>query len=398
MGERRVAIVFGSVPGVGGLGMQAATAIASFARGGDHVITIGPGRRGSWPLDDACERIDAIDIAPHLLVGRRVGLTPLRWRMGFVQWVNDVALGRAAAKRLDEARPDLVYVFTQVAEETLAWCRTRGVPSILDNPNGHIRNFARVCDDQWRRWCGGVHHGHPVRAMVRRVEREYALADRVRVSSAWAKGSMLEGGVPEDRVTVVDQPLDLVRFSPEHAAPARPRDAPLRVCYAGSVDVRKGVFYLLRAIRAARARIEVTLVGSTGARATARVLARESEGLDVTIAPGDPVPAYRAADLFVLPSLEDGFGFVVAEAMACGLPVIATDQSGAAEWVARADAGWVVPAGNAAALTRALDDAIVRRDALGAMGARGRAYVESRAANERCFAALRDFAWQSKTD
>jgi glycosyltransferase involved in cell wall biosynthesis len=163
----------------------------------------------------------------------------------------------------------------------------------------------------------------------------------------------------------------------------------LRAVFVGSMDVRKGVLRLLRAARTARLRapLRITLVGGTGSRAMHAALRREASGLDVTMAPGDPVPAYHVADLFVLPTLEDGFGFVVAEAMACELPVVVTDQSGASEWVREAEAGWVVPAADEMALGSALDNAMANKSQLAAMGVRGRQYVEVRA-GARCFAAL----------
>jgi glycosyltransferase involved in cell wall biosynthesis len=147
-------------------------------------------------------------------------------------------------------------------------------------------------------------------------------------------------------------------------------------------------------MRAAPTPTKLVIVGNTGTRPMRLALERETSGMDVTIGPGDPMPAYAASELFVLPSLEDGFGFVVAEAMSCGLPVIVTDQCGAAEWVASAGAGWVVPAADPGAIAHAIDDACARRSELAAMGARGRAYVKERAANERCFRALRAFAWR----
>jgi glycosyltransferase involved in cell wall biosynthesis len=254
------------------------------------------------------------------------------------------------------------------------------VPTILDNPNGHIRGFARAYQDEWARWVGGRYHGHPAARMVERVEREYELADRIRVSSSWAKASMARHGVPADKVFVCPQPINRTRFAPP--AERVPPEGPLRVCYVGSLDLRKGFVYLLRAGRAAGpGRVRFEFVGATGDRGSKALLARERAGLDVTIRPGDPVPAYHRAELFVLPSLEDGFGFAAAEAMACGLPVVVTDQCGAAEWVRPGETGWVVPAGDATALADVLARALADRPALAEMGRAARRAIEARDAD-----------------
>jgi glycosyltransferase involved in cell wall biosynthesis len=169
--------------------------------------------------------------------------------------------------------------------------------------------------------------------------------------------------------------VNLDRFAP---APA-PRAAagPLRVCYVGTLDLRKGFVYLLRAARMLGAdHVALEMVEATGDRGSKALLARERVGLNLTVRPGDPAPAYQRAEVFVLPSLEDGFGFVTAEAMASGLPVIVTDQCGSAEWVRPGDSGWVVRAGDAGALAAALDAALARRSKLGEMGRVARASIE----------------------
>jgi glycosyltransferase involved in cell wall biosynthesis len=111
-----------------------------------------------------------------------------------------------------------------------------------------------------------------------------------------------------------------------------------------------------------------------------RLFQRERQGLQVEASPGDPRPVYQRSELFVLPSLEDGFGLVVGEAMACGLPVVVTDQCGAAAWVEPGRTGWLVPAGREQALAEVLEEAIRRRAELPCMGERARAAVEAHVA------------------
>jgi glycosyltransferase involved in cell wall biosynthesis len=370
-----VALVYATPAGVGGLGMQAATAAAGLGLGGS-VVCLGPGRRAVWPLAPAPATL-RWEEAPPYRPGWFTRQVLARLRPGQVALAHDRHLGRWAAGRLDALRPERVYAFTQVGLEALEWAKARGLPTTLDNPNGHIRGFARVYHAEWAKWVGGRYRGHPTDAMVERVEREYELADRIRVSSTWARESMIRHGVAAAKVTVCPQPVDLGRFRPP-PAPGAP-SGPLRVVFVGSLDLRKGFVYLLRAARAVGPdRVRVELVGGTGERGSKRLLAAERAGLDVEVRPGDPVPAYHRAELFVLPSLEDGFGFVAAEAMACGLPVVVTDQCGAAEWVRPGETGWVVPAGCAAALAAALEQALAARDRLADMGRAARRAAEAR--------------------
>jgi len=225
--------------------------------------------------------------------------------------------------------------------------------------------------------------------MVERVEREYALADRIRVSSRWSKASLTEFGVDPQKIQVFEQPLNLLRFRPP--GESSPAEGPLRICFVSSLDLRKGFVYLLRAIKLIGCeRICLEIVGATGDRLCNQLFARESAGIDLECAPGDPVPAYHRAELMVLPTLEDGSPFAVAEAMACGLPVIVTNCCGSADWVLPGETGWVVPGADAAALAAALQEAISHRAQLRSMGQSARRDTECRA-GFHCLEPLREW-------
>ncbi len=369
-----VAVVFGSKVGVGGLGHSAATAITAAARTSGRVFALGPGHATPWSLPGGLPQVEWVP-APEFVPGWMTRYSWLRWRTGDLVLRRNASLGRWAAGHAERLQPQAVYSLTEVAREILHWANRSKIPSVLDNPNGHIRNFQQVLDREFRQWCSGRSRGHPSPEMVDRVMQEYELASRIRVYSQWGKKSMVDFGVPAGKIHVVNQTVNLDRFHPPTSRP-RPH-GPLRVCYVGSLCLRKGFVYLLRAIKAIGAQhVALEIVGATGDRHSARLFDAERQGLAITCAPGDPLPAYQRAELFVLPTLEDGLPFVLLEAMAAGLPVIVTNEAGAGECVRPGRTGWVIPAGQVDALTEALEQAIRCRNDLPDMGVQARADME----------------------
>ena len=384
--KRRLACVYPVRLGPGGLAVQSANAIASLADPRIELHAVGPGVI-EWPRDTP---------QPQPVWHVLPAFSPL-WRTwpgvrsfaGAAQLARDVGVGRAAAAHLGEVKPQLVFAFTLVALEALTWARARGIPTVLESPNGHIRQFRSVYVEQHATWCSGTYRGHPTPAMVDRVEQEYALADRIRVSSEWARSSLVSGGVPPEKITVLQQPIDLHRYRAPASRAAM--GGPLRVVFVGTLDLRKGFVYLLDAVRASGDRVSLEVVGGTVDRCTRRLLATRAAGLRLTVRPGDPRAAYHRAELAVLPTLEDGSPFAAAEAMSCALPLIVTDSCGAREWVEPGRTGWIVAARSAEAIARAFDEALVNRPRLAAMGAAARRATEARADAVHCDLALADW-------
>jgi glycosyltransferase involved in cell wall biosynthesis len=91
----------------------------------------------------------------------------------------------------------------------------------------------------------------------------------------------------------------------------------------------------------------------------------------------DVVPHYQAADVFLFPSLVDGFGLVVPQAMACGLPVICTENTGAKDIVTAGHDGWVVNTRDVDAMVAHLETLDRDRDLLEQMSTNARATAET---------------------
>jgi glycosyltransferase involved in cell wall biosynthesis len=182
--------------------------------------------------------------------------------------------------------------------------------------------------------------------MVWKIRREYQEADLLRAQSTLVSDSLLAHGIPADKIVMVPPAVDLDRFHPRGQ-----RDDTFRVAFVGVFDLRKGIPYLLRAWdEAALPRSQLILHGGAGSRFMKRMLAPYRRRPDVLFRTGDPAPTYAQADVCVVPSVEDGFAYVVLEALASGCPVVVTDQVGGKDAVVPGENGYVVPARDAAAI------------------------------------------------
>ena len=204
-------------------------------------------------------------------------------------------------------------------------------------------------------------------AALQGATRVFAVSDSLRRHA----GAL---GVDRDKVQVVGNGVDLDRFFPVDRVAARARfgiaaEAPVLATVGGLVE-RKGfhrVIELLPRLRERHPGLRYLAVGGPGPEgdigARLQAQARELGVADVTIFTGTlPADELRwplsAADVFVLPTRNEGWANVLLEAMACGLPVVASDVGGNAEVVSRPELGTIVPFGDAEALFAALDGAL----------------------------------------
>lgn len=266
-----------------------------------------------------------------------------------------MAFDREVARRLPGA--DAVLGIYGSAALTLRAARQRGAITVLNFVNSHP-----VVQNRLLRDLGGLdgssHEFVPER-VTRRVEREITLADMVLVPSRFVADQLLASGLPSKRIAVIPYGVEVESFSP----PAdRPAGARVRCLFVGQVSHRKGIPVLLRAA-SHLPDVEFILTGPVVAPDLLRRLPQNVRSM-APLPHSEVAALMREVDIFVLPSLEDSYGLVVAEAMASGLPVVVTDHVGASEAIEPGITGLVVPAGDDAALAGALrrlvDDASLR--------------------------------------
>jgi alpha-maltose-1-phosphate synthase len=331
------------------------------------------------------DRLDSLPLAPRLVRELRRRPLPSDVGPGSVEstaWVSDLA--RVAASRLrlppaaqarlaewhrirfdrqvaDGLRPgtDAVLAVQGSARATLERAREIGAQAILNATMPDPRLMQRLIDED-RRGAEVL----PSQFAERRVA-EVELADLVLVPSSFARDSYAAEGIDPAKFVVVPLGVDLAMFGPR----ARDGTGPFRVVFVGRLSRLKGVPLLLDAIRtAAIPDGQLVLVGDSSHAEPAWL--RDPLVRHVSPLSRQGVAALLAsADAFVMPTLADSFGLVLLEAMACGLPVIASAHSAAPDVVEDGRTGFVVPAGDSSAIAERLVELAADAELRARMGA-----------------------------
>lgn len=238
------------------------------------------------------------------------------------------------------------------ALEPLELLRGRGVPTVVSQIHpGRVEE--EIVAQERAKWPSWEPSGRPSAPEYwRRLEAEWAAATVVIANSAWSRNALVSQGVPKEKIRVI--PL---AYEGTMASVRRPRSthSKLSVLWLGTVCLRKGVQYLLEAARLlVNEDISFTIVGPLGISADAAATAPKNVSFIGRVTRDRLTAVYDQADLFVIPTLSDGFAMTQIEAMAHGLPVIATPCCG--EVVQHGVNGLIVPPRDA----QALADAILR--------------------------------------
>jgi UDP-glucose:(heptosyl)LPS alpha-1,3-glucosyltransferase len=242
-----------------------------------------------------------------------------------------LAFSRAAARATRDAGYDVVHAFSRTLEQDVFRAGGGSHADYMERQYGAV-------GARWRRLS-------PRHATLRWIESRVFADPRqiVQCNSLLVRDTLrARHGVPDTRLVVIRNGVDLVRFRPRAAeSPARPAERAPRWLLLGSGWRRKGLDVALRALADAPGRLRVA--GRDDA-APWRALATRLGVADRVDWPGpaaEPERLYAEADALVLPTRYDAFANVCLEALACGLPVVTSGANGAAEIVG--EAGIVVP-------------------------------------------------------
>jgi glycosyltransferase involved in cell wall biosynthesis len=249
--------------------------------------------------------------------------------------------------------------------EPAQWINARGGKAIVGQMDP-ARYEVDLVKAEEKRWPGWARHSVEVpESYFQRREAEWAVADLVIVNSEWTKAALIRQGVAADKIVIVPLAYEAPPVEGRGTRDEGYGDAEknsrrstfdsrrtLRVLFLGQVILRKGIQYLIEAARLLEKElIHFDVVGSIGISDAAVASAPANMTFHGPVSRDRTEEFYRSADLFVLPTLSDGFALTQLEAMAHGLPVIATPNCG--EVVSDGMDGLIVPASDSNALAEA---------------------------------------------
>lgn len=310
-------------------------------------------------------------IPVYELFGQIIKTFSKSYYAGFIYRVNK-KFDKNVSKRIRNMNFDVFIGYETATLESFKSNKEKGKICILDLAAEHYKfqrkTWNMVNMDPYQ---GDTH----LRDKVEKIkDEELAIADYIFTPSNYAKKTLLDVGIPEGKIFKIPYGYNTELFKPKQSYR---KSGCFKILYASSITKRKGIQYLLQSFK------ELNLKNANlviiGGMADGKDILKQHEGLFEYIPflhHEEIVKHYQDADIFVLPSLLDSFAMVVLEAMACGTPVIVSENTGAKDLIKEGENGYIIPIMDTEALKEKILWCYNNRDKLEDMGKNARIQVE----------------------
>ncbi len=259
----------------------------------------------------------------------------------FLFW-RDRLHDRWAASKLNN-NYSVVVGYEECCLHTFRKAKKLGLKTVLDLAQIHYKEI-EVISKQFPVF-SEIYANQKLRSRINTIkEEELALADHIICLSSFAKDSLLKHGIPASKIEVMNLGFDPQKFIPKsnYAVDSQKK---IKLVFAGTLTKRKGLDQLFRLLDDFPNEIELCIVGAVADAGDLFNKYKSRITWHQYLEQEDMNKVFNDSDVFVFPSYLDSWAMVVVEAMACGLPVIVSDNTGSKDTVTAA-CGEIIPAGN----------------------------------------------------
>ncbi|HEX8372044.1 MAG TPA: glycosyltransferase family 4 protein [Chthoniobacterales bacterium] len=287
-------------------------------------------------------------------------------RLGWNQWIAhesgpfsvdavSQSLDASVAKELRHSStpPAGIYAYEDGAAASFAAAKERNIKCLYDLPIGYWKASRAIQIEEAElqpEWAGTLTAIIDSEQKVARKDAELAAADAIIVASQFTARTLTDHSFDAKKICIIPYGCP----APEREPTPR-HDGPLRILFVGSLGQRKGTSYLLSAVEQLGKHATLTLLGSRPVGPCAPLdRALQTHRWVPSLAHGEVLQEMRQHDVLVFPSLFEGFGLVITEALSQGIPIITTRNTAGPDLLTEGEDGYVVPIRDAAALEEKL--------------------------------------------
>jgi glycosyltransferase involved in cell wall biosynthesis len=292
------------------------------------------------------------------------------------------SLDKHVAKRLAMLGADklnAVYAYEDGAQSTFRVARTLGIHALYDLPIGYWRAAQKLLHDDkdhnpdWAETLAGFKDS---KEKLDRKDRELELADQIFVASSFTRKTLEQFPGKLAPVHVIPYGFPEPGEEKEYSSLKQRK---LKLLFVGGLSQRKGLSYLFEAVNHFDEQVELTIVGRKPVDHCKALNKALSKHRWIESLPHDAIlELMREQDVLVFPSLFEGFGLVVTEAMSQGVPVITTERTCGPDIITEGEDGWLINAGSSEEIEMVFDDILTNPQKLKGYGQAARKKATSR--------------------
>lgn len=267
---------------------------------------------------------------------------------------------------------DICVAWAGYGLKTITAAKKSGARTVIERGSSHILYQTQILKEEYEKFGARIRLAHP--KVIEKELREYEEADYISIPSEFVKRTFLENGIPEKKLIHVPYGVDLSAFRQVPKG-----DNVFRVVFAGGMSLRKGVHHLLQAFAELDLpNSELLLIGGMNDEIKPFFKKHESRYKYIGHQPHSELYRYFSmSSVFTIASVEEGLALVIPQAMACGLPVICTANTGGEDVVRDGKDGFVIPIRNKVALKEKLLYLYENPEACNRMGASAKERISS---------------------
>ena len=253
-----------------------------------------------------------------------------------------------ASKIINFKNLDILIGWSSFSLASFIKAQKYGCIKILERGSTHIEFQNKILKEEYE--INNLKPNLPSRFIIEKEKKEYEIADYISVPTEFVKKTFIEQGINENKIIKIPYGVDLNEFRKLPNLNLNNNNNIFRIIYTGSICIRKGLIYLLKAFTELNLKnTELLLIGEIENKFL-KILNKFKNNDSIKILKSmnqsELYKYYNSSKIFVTCSIEDGLSMVQLQAMSCGLPIICTKNSGGEEIVTDGYDGFIIPIRN----------------------------------------------------